>query len=227
MRSVLRCLIAVLSLVLVGAAQAAPATHGTILVFGDSLGDGLHAGLYQLFKDSTGLARANAAGWGENAAAAAIGPDVIAAVFMFGTNDLFPVWIDRKTSADFGTGPWRAEYARRAKLMTEPFRLRGIKTYWVGLPIVRRVDRRESYQIINAVLQDAARTTGTPFFDEWLRFTKDGEFSSYWEDPDGNPMRLRADDGIHFTAKGYVELARPVARAIGQELGLAAFGASH
>jgi hypothetical protein len=60
------------------------------------------------------------------------------------------------------------------------------------------------------------------FIDTWNGFTDEsGRFSAYGPDMTGQVKRLRADDGVHFTMRGYLKLAHFVEKELRRDLSLA------
>lgn len=129
------------------------------------------------------------------------------AVVMIGTNDRQAVKRDGKSLA-FGTPEWEAAYARRVTAIDEAFRTRGVPLVWVGLPITRDDDVADAMASLNDVAREAAAKTGATYVDTWDGFSDDnGDFSSFGPDVNGQMVRLRAPDGIHFTRAGARKLA--------------------
>jgi hypothetical protein len=60
----------------------------------------------------------------------------------------------------------------------------------------------------NEIYKQAAAETGAAYVDTWEAFADDrGRFSSYGPDINGQVVRLRAGDGVHFTRAGSRKLA--------------------
>ena len=63
---------------------------------------------------------------------------------------------------------------------------------------------------------------GAKFIDTWNGFTdKSGRYSPYGPDMTGQVKRLRVDDGVHFTMRGYLKLAHFVEKELRRDLNLA------
>ena len=114
-------------------------------VFGDSMADGLYAGLYRELQDepnlkvskfsqvSTGLTRYDYVNIHARTQAQLDEHPLDVAVLLFGTNDAQGI----DTGDDihrFGTDGWKAAYGRRIDDLVALLRGRGIAVYWVGLP---------------------------------------------------------------------------------------------
>lgn len=94
--------------------------------------------------------------------------------------------------------------------------------YWVGLPIMRSPDQSTDAEMMNDVFREKAFINGAKFIDTWNGFTDEaGRFSAYGPDMTGQVKRLRADDGVHFTMRGYLNLAHFVEKELRRDLALA------
>jgi uncharacterized protein len=204
-----------------------------IVVLGDSLGDGLWSGLYRAFEEetnleivkrskvSTGFVRTDYYDWN-----AAVG-DILksetyqVAVVMFGANDAQAI----RSGKDWvkpGTDAWREIYGQRVEAFLKKLRSAGMAVYWVGLPIMRSPDQSNDAEVMNEVFREKAFINGAKFIDTWSGFTDEsGRYSAYGPDMQGEVRRLRADDGIHFTMRGYLKLAHFVEKEIRRDLSLA------
>jgi len=218
---------------LIGASvtRAQPGSRGpvggprVVGVFGDSLGDGLWAGLsqqlrgggYQVVRFSraaTGLARYDYVNVEEQARRQLAGRRIDIAVVMVGANDEQGIFAGRQVLA-FDTPPWRAVYAGRIDSLVTLLRQSATTVYWVGLPKMRKAAYDEKAQRLNVLYEARARALGAPFVST-VPVTADGQgqYSDYLMDGGGQPRLMRARDGIHMTMAGYLRLAAPVAGLI-------------
>jgi lysophospholipase L1-like esterase len=193
-------------------------------VFGDSLGDGLWAGLYhQLREDkrfsvvkfsqpSTGLTRYDYVDVQQHTEEQIAGRAIDVAVIMFGTNDQQGIIADDGVQA-FGSPGWRAAYDRRIENLVGTLRAKGIAVYWVGLPRMERDRFDQGAAMINQIYADEARALNVPFIPT-TTVTQDesGDYAAYLKvSAAGRPVLMRAKDGIHMTMEGYLRIAAPVA----------------
>jgi hypothetical protein len=75
---------------------------------------------------------------------------------------------------------------------------------------------------MNNVFREKAFINGAKFIDTWNGFTDEvGRYSPYGPDMTGQVKRLRADDGVHFTMRGYLKLAHFVEKELRRDLNLA------
>jgi hypothetical protein len=201
-------------------------------VFGDSLGDGLWAGLYHQLRDgknyevvrfsraATGLARYDYVNVQEQAALQLANRRIDIAVVMVGANDEQGI-IQNHQVYGFDTAPWRQVYAGRIDALVNLFRSHGAAVYWVGLPKMRREGFDQKSRVLNAIYAGRAQVLSVPFIPT-VPVTVDGQggYDDYLEDG-GRPRLMRAKDGVHMTMAGYLRIAAPVSGAIRADVGRA------
>ncbi len=204
-----------------------------VLVVGDSLGDGLWSGLYRAFEDdatlefiqhakaSTGFSRPDSYDWNAQLADILKENTYQIAIIMFGASDAQAI----KSGKDYlkvGSEGWHEVYGQRAEAFIKKLRAANIAVYWVGLPIMRSEGQNADAEALNDVFREKAFINGAKFIETWNGFTDEsGRFSAYGPDMTGQVKRLRADDGIHFTMRGYLKLAHFVERELRRDLNLA------
>ncbi len=201
-------------------------------VFGDSLGDGLWAGLYRQLRDgktyevvkfsraATGLARYDYVNVQEEAAEQLAGRHIDIAVVMVGANDEQGI-IEGHQVDGFDTPRWRQVYAGRIDSLVGLLRSRGAAVYWVGLPKMRRESFDQKSQVLNALYLSRAEALGVPFIPT-VPVTVDGQggYDDYLSEG-GRPRLMRAKDGVHMTMAGYLRIASPVSSVIRADVGRA------
>jgi len=75
---------------------------------------------------------------------------------------------------------------------------------------------------LNEVYREKSFINGAKFIDTWSGFTDEsGRYSAFGPDMSGQVRRLRADDGMHFTSRGYLKLAHFAEKEIRRDLSLA------
>ena len=143
----------------------------------------------------------------KDAKTAARPPRIDVAVMMIGSNDRQPIREGGQSLA-FGTPEWTAAYAKRVNAIDETFRAHNIPLIWVGLPIAKDDGFADAMAGLNDITRDAAAKTGAVYVDTWEAFSDDnGDFASYGPDINGQTVRLRSTDGVHFTRAGDRKLA--------------------
>jgi len=204
-----------------------------VLVVGDSLADGLWTGLYRSFqedgnmevvnksKSSTGFARIDSYDWSKEIEAVLKDDTYQIAVVMFGANDDQGIR-SGKDSLKPGTDAWGETYGQRVEAFVKKLRAKNMAVYWVGLPIMRSPDQSDHAEALNEVYREKSFINGSKFIDTWSGFTDEsGRYSAFGPDMSGQVRRLRDDDGVHFTSRGYLKLAHFAEKEIRRDLGLA------
>ncbi len=204
-----------------------------LVVLGDSLGDGIWSGLYRAVeKDqnvetikkaqaSTGFARPQSYDWNGALKQILAEEKFHIAVIMIGVNDTQPMRT-KEGLLKLGSDEWREAYGDRIEDFTRQLKAKNIAVYWVGLPIMRSPKQNEDMQVLNEMFRERAFVNGVKFIDTFNAFADQfGRYSAFGPDLSGEVRRLRVDDGVHFTMRGYEKLAHFVEREIRRDLNFA------
>ena len=203
-----------------------------IVVLGDSLGDGIWSGLYRAFEEdknvevvkrskvSTGFTRPERYDWNAEIEQILKDEKYQIAVVTFGANEG-----GIKVGKDLlkvGSEGWREAYGERVEAFIKKLRAAKLAVYWVGLPVMRSPNQSSDAEALNEVFREKAFINGAKFIDSWTGFTDEsGRYSAYGPDMTGQVRRLREDDGVHFTMRGYLKLAHFAEKEIRRDLNLA------
>jgi len=201
-------------------------------VFGDSMADGLYAGLYRDLQDqpnvsvtkfsqvSTGLSRYDYVDIQAKTRAQLDETPVDVAVMLFGTNDA--QGIDTGGAVHmFGTDGWKAAYAKRIDDLVALLRSRNVAVYWVGLPRMKRDSFDGRMMLINGVVEARMRALGVPYIETVsLTSNDEGSYEAYLPTGSGRRVLMRANDGIHMSMAGYLRMSAPVAARLKRDAGL-------
>jgi hypothetical protein len=201
-----------------------------VVIFGDSLGDGVWAGLYHaLRKDkrfnvirkskvATGFVRRDYYDWNEAVREATSETTVDIAVVVMGTNDR-QIIVENGARYALFSPKWREVYTQRVDDFTATLKATGARIYWVGLPVMRGQTFENDMLTFSRIFADRAAENGVTFLPTHdLLADDDGKYSAYGLDGAGRKRLLRAEDGIHFTMPGYEKLVTPIALAIKQDV---------
>jgi len=154
-------------------------------------------------KVSSGLMSPDFFDWPERGSEEMFKLDPEVAVFIIGANDTAVVQEDASA--------WRPQYEQLVESMMTLLIGDGRAVYWVGAPVLedsRSVKVRELNEVFQMV---AARHPEVSYVDAYTLFTgPDGEYASSLPDGAGEMVRVRADDGVHFTPEGGDRLAGAV-----------------
>ena len=210
-----------------------PGDRYRVLVVGDSLADGLWSGLYRAFqedgnmevvnksKPSSGFVRADSYDWTKEIDDILKDDTYQMVVVMFGANDNQAI----KSGKEYikpGTDAWDELYGQRVEAFVKKLRAKGLAVYWAGLPIMRSPDDSDDAEELNDIYREKSFINGAKFIDTWSGFTDEsGRYSAVGPDMSGQIRRLRDDDGVHFTPRGYLKLAHFAEKEIRRDLSLA------
>lgn len=193
----------------------------TILIFGDSMADGVWGGLTRALirdtsiklirrgKNGTGLARPDVYDWPANLPALleAEKPDI--AIVSFGLNDRQDTFAGGRREHYFRTEAWKTSYIERIQAILTPLKDKQIPTFWIGLPIMRDAAVSKDAEFLNGLYEPAVIAAGATFFPIW-ELSTDGthDYTTHIKGTDGRLRSLRNDDGMHFSPAGYDLLAQ-------------------
>ena len=204
-----------------------------VVVFGDSLADGIWTGVYRslrrderfevlrLTRVSSGLSRPDYYDWPAALDDYLARYDVDAAVISVGLNDAQPVFHDGRWEHGFGSEPWDEIYRDRVADFMARLTDAGVPTFWIGLPTVRSSSFGARIDHINGIYREMAARHGV-FFVPTRDVTagEDGEYAAYLADDSGRSRLMRANDGVHFTTRGYELLAGQLLAMMDQRLSI-------
>lgn len=203
----------------------------SVLVVGDSLALGLATPFERALKEyneniefarvgkvSSGLAIPHLFDWEKKVQVLIdkYDPDLI--VVMMGINDANNnIRVDDR-KAILGTAAWPGAYQERVKRFISIILEKGIPIYWVGLPVVRDEAMTQRIEIANSAARKACTEfEDCHFIDTWNILTDDkGNYTNYKKDNQGYTIRIRAQDGIHFSRQGGDLLSRHILDFISQ-----------
>lgn len=199
----------------------------TIFVFGDSQAAGVARGLQRVLINNARYRVLNGTHPGASLAHAESewltpiqhfvrGEKADIAIVMFGGNDR----IDMRDASDrylrFGTDAWRDVYTERVERVLKTLANPGLKVIWCGNPIARSAKYSTDMEHINKIYEAETARFGAQFLPLWSAVVDEqGGYTAFGKDRDGMTERLRADDGIHFTAAGYELIAAKIIGTFG------------
>jgi len=203
-------------------------------VFGDSMGDGLWAGLYRdlngtpgvtvtkFSEVSTGLSRYDYVDIQAKTERQIAETPVDVAVILFGTNDAQGISMDGQIHA-FGSEGWKTAYGKRVDDLVALLRSRDIAVYWVGLPKMKRESFDAKMTLINEVVAAHMKALNVPYISTVALTSDDtGDYDAYLTAHDsGRRQLMRANDGIHMSMAGYLRISEPVVERLRADAGLA------
>lgn len=202
-----------------------------VAVLGDSLAQMLAQGLAEAFadrpevailrkaKENSGLVRDDFYDWTKAAQdLLASGEKIDFAVMLIGSNDRQTLR-DANGAYEPRSPQWEDAYAHRIETIAAMFRDKKIPLVWVGLPVLKSERLSADASAFNELYRENAAKGGAVFIDVWEAFADDGgQYSANGPDLNGQIVRLRASDGVHFTKAGARKLAHFVEPEIRRNL---------
>jgi uncharacterized protein len=212
------------------APYVAPKQTYEIFVFGDSLAGGLMSGMTRAaagdptlsvngrFKEDSGLARPEFYDWKEAVPRIAQSNTVDIALIMIGSNDAQSIR-EGAIRHVFGTPEWAASYTAEIKKIVGHLKKEGAAVYWVELPGMSQAAYDESIKQISAIQAAEAKRLGIKYIEIRKSFAKaDGSYTDSGPDIEGNVVRLRSRDGVHFLRTGNTRLGAMVLDLIRKDI---------
>ena len=154
------------------------------------------------YRFSTGLSRPDYFDWPARLHAVIREQDPEVFVAMFGANDGQNIAVDGDVLT-FGTPEWQEEYGRRVDAVMGLLSRDGRDVFWIAQPIMRAPDFDQKMQLLNDIYRERAPThQGVQFVETRRLFSRDGAYSPYLNNDDGQPVLMRQQDGVHLTRAG-------------------------
>ncbi len=214
-----------------------PTSH--VVVFGDALADFAAQGLDRMLAEDpnvavvakvradSSLARNDPADW-PNFIRATLdgGQKITLAVIMLGLNDRQSIR-EGESSFDLLSDRWKDLYRQRVDGVMRTFQERSIPVVWIGLPPVKSSNVSEDLSVMNEIYRESAQRLGGTYVDIWPGFVdEDNRYVSTGPDVDGEPAKLRSNDGVSFTRAGARKIAHFADTDLKRLLGAAQPGAA-
>lgn len=202
-----------------------------VLVVGDFMAGGLAEGLTTVFETnaavrvvdrtngSSGFARSDFYDWPEEIKTLMETEKPAAVVVMLGSNDRQQIKIGDVREQPL-TEAWQKEYAARTAALGASIKARGVPFIWVGLPAFKSKKMTSDMLVLNDAYRQAAVSAGGEFIDIWDGFVdENGAYVTNGPDMNGQPVKLRGNDGINLSKPGKRKVAfyteKPLARILG------------
>ena len=195
-----------------------PSTH--VVVFGDSLAGFARQGLDAHFAENpdvevvakvrgdVSLVRADPADW-PNFVKATLdgGQKTSVAVVMLGTSDRQSIREGDETIEPL-SDRWKDLYRKRVDAIASVFKERRIPVVWIGLPPMKNSKISEDLVAMNEIYKESVQRNGGAYVDIWPGFVDDeNRYTPDGPDVDGEPAKLRTNEGIFFTRAGSRKVA--------------------
>jgi hypothetical protein len=214
MRRATLVLLAVAGAALPGAAVAQETTAGrTILVIGDSRATTVAAQLNVAFADApdvtftlradgaSGLVRDDYLDWPAAASALAADSDrPDALVVVLGLNDNQDMTVGGQSFSRRGEA-WETAYRERIRALIEA--AGAMEVFWLGPTPVANAALSPAMAYLDALYAQEVPAAGATYVEVWNAFADAaGNYTATGPDVEGRTVRLRLNDGIHYTVDG-------------------------
>ncbi|EIE6714607.1 DUF459 domain-containing protein [Campylobacter coli] len=189
------------------------------LFIGDSLMQGVAIALNRdlidlglkandLSKQNTGLSYKSYFDWAKATKEAfAKNPNIKYLVVLLGAND---PWDIKKGGVyhRFGSDSWIDIYTYRVNEIINIAKQHHAKILWFEIPPVKKNELNEKIQILNKIYSEEILKNKQIFINTKLFFSVNDEFSTYIKNENSKSIKMRTDDGIHFTSNGAKEMSK-------------------
>jgi hypothetical protein len=197
-------------------------SHATLLLVGDSmiagsLSSALAAGLstdpsnrvVRAVQTATGLSRPDVFDW------MSVVPPLLERekpqliICSLGANDATNLRSGGRL-VEFGRAGWRNAYAERVAAMMQMLSSGGARVLWLGLPPMREAAFSDRARFLNRIFAYTARQfPQVDYFDLGMLVSgSTGEYATFVRNRDGRFIRMRMDDGVHYSPSGAKVVAR-------------------
>ncbi|CAN7603311.1 SGNH/GDSL hydrolase family protein [Mesorhizobium sp. LjNodule214] len=207
-----------------------------VLVVGDFMAAGLAEGLDTAFAENPGVrivARSNGSSgfvrddfynWPEQIKSLIDTEKPAAVIVMLGSNDRQQMKVGDVREQPRSEN-WTKEYERRTDALGTAIAAAKVPFLWVGMPAFRVSKMTSDMLAFNDIYHSAAQKHGGEFVDVWDGFVdENGAFVTSGPDINGQPVRLRSDDGINVSKAGKRKLAFYTEKPLMKILGITAPG---
>jgi hypothetical protein len=201
-------------------------TATRLAVFGDSMAVDVSKALERLYGEdpniiiinqgvgSSGFVRPDFFDWPNAAVEQVTANSFDIAVMIVGINDRQTLKLGDQSLKAL-TPEWSAAYQTRIANFVSAVRGANKPLIWVGLPPMSKGEYSNAMVQISGIQRLAVFGGGAEFVDIYDRFVgEDGKYTSSGPDLNGNRVRMRKDDGIHFSAAGADKVAFYLGQAI-------------
>ncbi|ECL4224053.1 SGNH/GDSL hydrolase family protein [Campylobacter coli] len=189
------------------------------LFIGDSLMQGVAIALNRdlidlglkandLSKQNTGLSYKSYFDWAKATKEAfAKNPNIKYLVVLLGAND---PWDIKKGGVyhRFSSDSWIDIYTYRVNEIINIAKQHHAKILWFEIPPVKKNELNEKIQILNKIYSEEILKNKQIFINTKLFFSINDEFSTYIKNENNKSIKMRTDDGIHFTSNGAKEMSK-------------------
>ncbi|EIW9954556.1 DUF459 domain-containing protein [Campylobacter upsaliensis] len=189
------------------------------LLIGDSLMQGVAVALNKdlknlglkvvdLSKQNTGLSYKSYFDWAkETTKTLQNNKNIKYLVVLLGAND---PWDIKKGGIyhRFNSKSWLEIYTQRVDEILKIAAKYNAKVLWYEIPPVKKDDLNKKLSILNQIYSQEILKNKGIFINTKLFFSKNDAYSAYIKDENNKSIKVRSDDGVHFTPSGAKEMSK-------------------
>ncbi|MFC0179924.1 SGNH/GDSL hydrolase family protein [Thorsellia kenyensis] len=143
-------------------------------------------------------------------------PDIGLLVVMLGANDPWSMRVGKgEPYLKFNTPAWDDVYLNRIQTIYQLAAQRNIGVVWVGAPLMKEQELSQGVTHLNTLYKQISQKFGGIYLDSNVMFSYQGENYDAYAPWQGNAVKVRANDGVHFTPRGQKIIAEYILSLIG------------
>ncbi|MGX3045483.1 SGNH/GDSL hydrolase family protein [Helicobacter sp. T3_23-1056] len=155
-------------------------------------------------KQSTGLTYTHFFDWGKALSEAFVkNPHINVVVMMVGANDPYAM-----PKMKYGSEEWVETYSSRIKQIIDTSLENGAVVVWYSAPFVRKEPLNSRLIFLNSLYGEQIKKASQLLLDANSALAPDGIYTSYIKNDKGKSIRVRGEDGIHFSGDGSRALSK-------------------
>ena len=155
-------------------------------------------------KQSTGLTYTHFFDWGKALSEAFVkNPHINVVVMMVGANDPYAM-----PKMKYGGEEWVETYSNRIKQIIDTSLENGAVVVWYSAPFMRKEPLNSRLIFLNSLYEAQMKKAKQLLLDANSALAPDGIYTSYIKNDKGKSIRVRGEDGIHFSGEGSRALSK-------------------
>ena len=155
-------------------------------------------------KQSTGLTYTHFFDWGKALSEAFVkNPHINVVVMMVGANDPYAM-----PKMKYGGDEWVETYSNRIKQIIDTSLENGAVVVWYSAPFMRKEPLNSRLIFLNSLYEAQIKKAKQLLLDANSALAPDGIYTSYIKNDKGKSIRVRGEDGIHFSGEGSRALSK-------------------
>lgn len=108
----------------------------------------------------------------------------------------------------FNSKSWLEIYTQRVDEILKIAAKYNIKVLWYEIPPVKKEDLNKKLVVLNQIYSQEILKNKGIFINTKLFFSKNDAYSAYIKDENNKSIKVRSDDGVHFTPSGAKEMSK-------------------